>query len=519
MTRGRLVVHGHFYQPSRADPFTGLVPREPAAAPHHDWNERIVAECYRPNAERGNLDHISSDLGPTLAAWVKAADEPTYRAFIRADRPGLTGAGPAERARNSVAGHGNVMAQAFHHTILPLASLADRRTEIRWGIHDFEIRYGRRPEGMWLPETAVDLSTLRLLAEHDIRYTILAPWQAADPSLDTRRLYRVEVGGGRSVGVAFYDGGLSAAVSFDPSATADADAFIHDRLIPRFGMHAEEPEAIRHGRAVVRSSARGGAGSRKADAHPEASPIVVIASDGELYGHHREFRELFLHRLVVGPDGEPAGAPHDRGFDVVMLAQAFADAGPGGLPTTRIAERTSWSCHHGVARWSTECPDAADGRWKGPLRAALERLAARVDVVTQDVLHRGARSVDVSAARDAYVEVVGDALNREEYAARWLGQRRRTAATDRFLDLMEGQRWRLAMFQSDAWYWDDPVRFETKQVLRAAARAVRLVDGVAGTRLEDALCEDLTLFTSPSRGLDGLAIYREALAEANQPAP
>ena len=560
MTRGRLVVHAHFYQPLRADPFTGRIPREPAASPFHDWNERINQECYRANAQRGNLGHISWDLGPTLATWLKTADLATYEAFVAADVPetagdaagdagvtandlarGAGGAGPttAEGAGSTTAQprprptrratdvretaatvHGNAMAQPFHHAILPLASLADRRTEVRWGIRAFELRHGRRPDGMWLPETAVDLATLRILAEHGIRYTILAPWQAADASLDTRRLYRVELGGGRSMGVAFYDGVLSGAVSFEPTATADADAFIRDRLIPRFGMPAAEQEALR-GAATAAGPARARAGARTHghDANAAPSPVVVIASDGELYGHHQTFRDLFLHRLVVGPNGEPATPPPDRGFDVVMLSQLFAEAAPDELPVARIAERTSWSCHHGVARWSAECPDARDGRWKGPLRAALERLATAIDTVATAVLRHEARSVDPWDARDAYVDVVSDGVTREAFAARWLGRRAKAATADRFLDLMEGQRWRLAMFQSDAWYWDDPVRFETKQVLRAAARAVRLVDDVAGSRLEDSFCDDLTLFTSPSRGLDGFAIYREALAEVAQPAP
>jgi hypothetical protein len=518
VTRGRLVVHGHFYQPIRADPFTGLIPREPAAAPSHDWNERIDAEAYRPNAERGNLEHISYDLGPTLAAWLRTADEPTYRRFIAADVPDRSAAPTGAGVPEGASIHGNSMAQAFHHTILPLASLLDRRTEIRWGIRDFEIRYGRQPESLWLPETAVDLPTLRLLAEHGIRFTILAPWQAADASLDTRRLYRVELGGGRSIGIAFYDGGLSGAISFDPTATADADAFVRDRLIPRFGMAAAEQEALRATGRIGRSGAQVTGPTGPASAPTEA-PTVVIATDGELYGHHQKFRDLFLHRLVVGPNGDPAVPEPDRGFDVVMLSRAFADQGLEALPVARIAERTSWSCHHGVARWSAECPDATDGRWKGPLRSALERLAAGIDTATIEVLRREARSVDLWEARDAYIDVVDEVATREDYAARWLGKRSVAARKDRLLDLMEGQRWRLAMFQSDAWFWDDPIRFETKQVLRMAARAVRLVDGVAGTQLEASFGDDLTLFTSPSRGLDGFAIYRAALAEVGQPAP
>ncbi len=256
VSRGRLVIHGHFYQPSRVDPFSGIVPVEPSAAPYHDWNERIDAECYRPNAERGNLDRISFDAGPTLAAWLADADPSTYRRFVAADRPdpdpfasgalagGSGGPDSAQAATSSRGGpsdpgpggpgeHGNAMAQSYHHSILPLASFADRRTEIRWGLRDFELRHGRRAHGLWLPETAVDLPTLRLLAEEGVTHTILAPWQSVEQDLDTRRPYRIALGGGRSIVVLFYDGPLSASVSFDASATADADGFTRQYLSPR----------------------------------------------------------------------------------------------------------------------------------------------------------------------------------------------------------------------------------------------------------------------------------------------
>ena len=162
-------MHGHFYQPERRDPFSGEIAPQPAAAPYRDWNARIDAECYKPNAERGNLRHISYDLGPTLASWLADQRRPTHQGFVDSDTP------PELNDRDC----GNAMAQAYHHAILPLASMADRRTEIRWGMRDFELRFGRRPTGLWLPETAVDLPTLRILADEGIRYTILAPWQAA----------------------------------------------------------------------------------------------------------------------------------------------------------------------------------------------------------------------------------------------------------------------------------------------------------------------------------------------------
>jgi hypothetical protein len=473
VSRGRLVVHAHFYQPFRADAFTGAVPAEPSAAPFHDWNARIEAECYRPNAERGNLRHISYDVGPTLAAWMEHAAPTTYKAFVAGDRP------PAVQ-------RGNAMAQAFHHAILPLASAADRRTEIRWGLRDFLLRFGRPADGLWLPETAVDLATLRDLAEEGVRYTILAPWQAAEPHLETRRPYRIELGGGRTMVIAFYDAGLSGAASFEPAATADADRFARERIAARL------------------------AGTPLPTGEPG---LVLIATDGELYGHHQQFRDLFLQRLVA-----PDPATPDRGFDVVELAPALVESPESPFRTTRIVERTSWSCHHGVARWSAECPDAQDGRWKGPLRAAFERLAGAIDALTERRFAALAGTPDPWAARDAYVEVVLGIEPAAAFAARWLGDT--APATDRraFLDLLEAQRWRLAMFASDGWYWDDPLRAETKQVLRAAARAVRIVDELEGTRLERTLCADLALLVSPGHGLDGGAIYRQALSEIGQPA-
>jgi uncharacterized protein DUF3536/glycosyl hydrolase family 57 len=479
VSRGRLVIHGHFYQPSRVDPFTGRVPRDPTAAPAHDWNARISEECYRPNAELGNYGHLSWDLGPTLATWLERRDPVAYRGFVAGDR-GVNG-----------------LAQAFHHTILPLASAADRTTEIRWGLRDFELRFGRPATGMWLPETAVDLPTLRLLADAGVRFTVLAPWQTAEGHLDTRRPYRVELGAGRSIVVTLYDADLSAAVSFEPRATADADRFSHERIEPRL------------------------ASGTLPDDEP---PLVVIATDGELYGHHQPFRQLFLERLVQpGPDG---GA---RGYDVVPLETALTEPPDAPFRSIRIAERTSWSCHHGVLRWSAECPCVADGRWKGLLRVALERLAAAIDVETERISGGLPGAPDPWAARDAYVDVVIGAERADAFARRWVGDD--TGAVARFGTLMAAQRWRLAMFASDGWFWDDPTRPETAVVLRSAARAVRLVDGITQARLETPdrleppgpletrLLRDLALLTSPGHGTDGAAIYAHALAAVGQPYP
>jgi hypothetical protein len=435
VSRPRLVVHGHFYQPSRLDPATGAVPPDPTAAPARDWNTRIAADCYRPNAELGNYGRISWDLGPTLAGWLEDGDPVAYRGFADGD------------------GGRHGMAQPFHHSILPLATLADRRTEIRWGLRDFEWRFGRRPSGVWLPETAVDLDTLGLLVDEGVTHTILAPWQLAGPGLDTRRPYRVDVGGDRSIVVLAYDAGLSTSVSFEIEATSDADRFARERIVPRLAEPLED-----------------GPGA----------PFALIATDGELYGHHQPYRDLFLQRLV---------GPADLGFEVSTLGDVVAEAGPDARPAA-IVERSSWSCHHGVARWETACGCVDDGAWKAPLRAAFDRLAEAIDTRTDEIARSLPGAPDPWAARDAYVDVVIGAQDEAGFVAdRMPGAgpaSRRTFAT-----LMAAQRWRLAMYASCGWFWESPDRVETALVIRRATHAAILIDGVARTDLGSALASDL----------------------------
>ncbi|HET7676836.1 MAG TPA: DUF3536 domain-containing protein [Candidatus Limnocylindrales bacterium] len=511
MTRGRLAVHGHFYQPDRRDPFSGLIPPEANAAPHPNWTSRITAECYGPNAASGNFGRIGWDIGPALATWLRREQPGVHAAIVEQEH-----------------GH-NGLAQAYHHAILPLASARDRRTEIRWGLRDFELRFGHRPAGLWLPETAVDLLTLRIAAEEGVGYTILAPWQAGTSGIDTRRPYRVVLGV-RSIIVAFYDGPLSAAVSFEPEATVDAGAFARERVAP-----ALEPAL--------------------ADGSP---PLLVVATDGELYGHHQTFRDLFLEHLttdVAAGVAGPAPAPSERGratraaarreearqarrprpapkpaaaeraappWELTTLGDVLADPHRQHLPVMTIQERTSWSCHHGVARWSAECPDAHDGRWKQPLRAAFDRLAASVDRVCE--AEARALGVDLWAARDGYADVASEFAPPEAFVERTLaaatqGAPARAArlaadagAAERLGALLSAQASRLSMFASDGWFWDEPSRVETAQVMRFAAHAARIVDDLAGTDLEAELVADLAALRSPRDRRDGAALYRAALA-------
>jgi len=480
VTLGRLAIHGHFYQPDRRDPFSGAIPAEPGAAPWHDWTSRVTAEAYRPNAERGSFGRMGWDVGPALATWIRASEPDVHARWVASDQ-GTNG-----------------IALPWHHAILPLASMRDRRTEIRWGIRDFELRFGRRPAGLWLPETAVDVPTLRIAAEEGIHYTILAPWQAGtNGDLDTRRPYRVDVGGGHAVVVMFADRELSAAVSFDPSATENADSFAHERVMPRLELPI--PGGI--------------------------EPIVLIATDGELYGHHQRFRDLFLSRLTgwYGP------AARDPGFDVASLGTILAELHHAAFPVTTIREATSWSCHHGIARWAGECPCAPDGRWKRPLRLALDRLAATVDAVTDGIARE--LGVDAWAARDEYVDVAAAYVPAAAAVERALARAASDAPADarhrhddtdgpaRLRTVLAAQASRLSMFTSDAWYWDDPIRPETLQALRFAAHAARLVEPLAGFPIEAPLLEDLRAVRSPSSGLDGAALYRLALEQVGQPEP
>ncbi len=302
-----LCLHGHFYQPPRENPFTNQIPPEPAATPFANFNEKITVEYYAPNAEAGNFDALNFDLGPTLAAWLEKAHPEVLKRIVEADHRHV--------ARYGV---GNAMAQAYNHTILPLATTRDKQTQITWGLSDFRHRYGREATGMWLAETAVDLETLDILAQHGITYTVLAPWQAASP-IDPSEPYRVRLFGGRSITVFFYNAPLSGGVSFDWNTTSNADLFAANYL----------PGQLQE--------------SKREAGQPQ---LILIATDGELYGHHRPWRDKFLSHLIN------FGAPA-YGFEVCTLERYMRM-----FPATREAELrlpSAWSCSHGIARWDAGC--------------------------------------------------------------------------------------------------------------------------------------------------------------------
>lgn len=445
-------VHAHFYQPPRENPWTGRIDREASAAPWDNWNERIADECYGPNTaaevhgsggeirRRDNFASLSFNVGPTLMAWFEADRPALHAAIVAADR------------RSSVqnAGHGGAIAQAHDHVILPLADERDRRTQVRWGLLDFEYRFGRAAGGMWLPETAVDVPTLEALAAAGVGFTLLAPhqarrvrspdgpWQPAAGALDTGRPYRHELPSGRSITLFFYDGELARGVAFD--------GLLHDGEVLA---------------GCLAAAARAGSAPR----------LAHYATDGESYGHHHAHGEMALARAFETIETMPG---------LALTNYAAWLANHPAAHEVRIAERTSWSCAHGVQRWAGGCDCGTGGlgwdyTWRKPLRLVLnafrDALAERYEAATEPLLH------DPWAARDDYAALWLDA---PEARPDWWdlhlrpGADRRAAA--RWLEM---QRCEMRMFTSCGWFFDDPAGLETRQVLRYAARALELAGGTA----------------------------------------
>ena len=449
------MLHGHFYQPPRENPFLDEVEAEPSAAPYHDWNQRIERECYRAvvaarvsGAEGriarivNTLESISFNFGPTLLEWMEREARETYRAILDADRVS------AQRLR----GHGNAIAQPYHHTILPLASRRDKVTEVRWGMADFRRRFGRDAEGMWLPETAVDDETLDVLASEGVRFTILAPHQVVRaPPFGRPGRYRTS--NGRAIALCLYNGDLAHGIAFG--------GLLHDAL------------------GWVRTMLALG------ESGDETDVLISAATDGETYGHHHRFGEMALARAI---DEMRARGCTIENFAALLARTPASD-------DVELVEPTSWSCIHGVERWRANCGCRMDGitnpsqAWRTPLRAALEGLAEGLHAVFE---RQGAELFDDAwRARDAYGAAVGagaDAIAR--VAATQLTRAHSLEAMVRARELLEMERDALRMFTSCAWFFDDIGGIEPRQVLRYAARAIALA-GDAGPVLEAAMLSRL----------------------------
>ncbi len=490
-----LVIHGHFYQPPRENAWTESIQRQESAGSYHDWNERINAECYRTNAFArildqtnrivnivNNYEHLSFNFGPTLLSWLENHSALTYRRILEAD----------QKSRARCSGHGNAIAQAYNHAILPLCNERDKITQVRWGLADFRYRFQREPEAMWLPETAVNDATLRVLIDHGLKFVILSPHQAQrvrrfalaevksdmkdkkekmlttlqagewnnmeNGEINTRQAYRwfdKDAEGqprlDRYIDIFFYDGGIARGVGFE-HLLRDAKNFAQ-RLDHYLGHNG--------------------------DGRPE---LVSIATDGETYGHHERHSEMGLAYMLH------VEAPA-RNIRVTNYAEFLAEnppaweveikAGPGG-------EGTAWSCAHGVGRWYRNCGCRGDGppewdqEWRGPLRQALDNLRDELAAMTQE---KGEPLLkDVWAARNDYIGVI---LRRTpESFAEFLGkhQKRPLSEAERLqvIHLMEMQRQTQLMYTSCAWFFTEISGLETVQVIQYAARAIHLAEYISG---------------------------------------
>ncbi len=492
-----ICIHAHFYQPPRENPWLEAIELQDSAYPYHDWNERITAECYAPNAVSRILDSenritrlvnnyakISFNFGPTLLNWLATHAPEVYQAILAADR----------QSRETFSGHGSAIAQPYNHVILPLANYRDRYTQIYWGIRDFEYHFKRAPEGMWLPETAVDFESLEILAEFGIRFTILSPHQAsrvrgvgsrtwdsvAGGQIDPTRAYEQRLPSGRSIAIFVYDGPISRAVAFE-GLLSRGESFA-DRLNGAFSEERDWPQ------------------------------LVHIATDGESYGHHHRFGDMALAYAL-------------NYIEVNDLAQLtnygeFLEKYP---PThqVEISEKTSWSCFHGIDRWWKDCGCNSGAHrdwhqaWRTPLRDAFDWLR---DSITAPYERTAAALLkDPWAARNEYIDVIHDrsAANLKKFFARHaaleLGDSDRTVA----LKLLELQRHAQLMYTSCGWFFDDLSGIETIQVIQFAGRAVQLAQQLFGDSLESRFVEKLARAKSnlPDCG-DGERAYHKHVGAA-----
>ena len=485
-----ICIHAHFYQPPRENPWLEAVEQQQSARPYHDWNERITAECYAPNgasrildeADRireivDNYQRISFNFGPTLLSWMEENAPDTYECILKSDQE--------SRARFS--GHGSAIAQGYNHMILPLANSRDRYTQVLWGVRDFERRFGRAPEGMWLPEAAVDLETLEVLASCGISFTILAPHQAGrvrkiggrswkdvhGARIDPTRAYLCKLPSGKKINLFFYDGPISQAVAFE--RLLDNGEHFVGRLKSGF--------------------------SEKRD----WAQLMHIATDGETYGHHHKHGDMALAYALARIESDENIRLTNYGEFLKMFPPTHE---------VQIIENTSWSCSHGVERWRSDC-GCSSGRagwnqmWRGPLREALDyvrdRAAELFEQQAAELLN------DPWAARNDYIDVILDRSPEalwiffEKHSRRQLRHEETTLA----LKLLEMQRHAMLMYTSCGWFFDELSGLETVQVMQYAGRVVQLARESSGADLESEFIQRLAQVRSNIADFgDGARIYK-----------
>lgn len=450
-----ICIHGHFYQPPRENPWLEMVELQDGASPFHDWNQKITAECYAPNTAArildpegmvqgllNNYEYMSFNVGPTLSCWLSTYAPEVKEALLEAHR----------RSQSRHGGHSNALAQPFGHSILPLDSPRDRLTQLRWGVQAFFKFFGSEPEGLWLPETAVDLATLDAMAQEGILFTILAPhqalrvrpaghcsWSPVGDDLDITRPYLCRLPSGRHINLFFYHGPISRGVAFE-GLLRDGESF-YSWLLAAFRQDLEGPQ------------------------------LVHVATDGETYGHHHRFGEMALAYVFHKALRDPCVNLTNYG--------EFLELSP---PTweVEIKENTSWSCAHGLKRWNSDCgcrvggPAEWNQKWRAPLREALNWLKQGLDRIFEE---QGSGVLkDPWEARDRYIGVLleppGEGL--EAFWSAHANPRAKHEDRQKAFKLLEMQRHGLLMFTSCGWFFDELSGIEATQILRYAARALQL---------------------------------------------
>lgn len=471
-----LTIHGHFYQPPRENPWLEAIELQDSALPFHDWNERINKECYNPNSISkivdnrnrildvvNNYEHMSFNFGPTLLSWMEHFAPLTYERIIKADIESVS----------EHSGHGNAMAQVYNHIIMPLANENDKQTQIKWGIRDFEYRFGRKPEGMWLAETAVDDETLKFLEENGIKFTVLSPYQALKfrqegdkdwqdvswGNIDPARSYRyyIKSAPGKFIDLFFYDGAISRSVAFD--------------------------ELLKDGNKFIKRLKEGISDCRD---YPQ---LINIATDGESYGHHTKFGDMALSYVLKI-------RAKDEGFKITNYAE-YLDKYRSNCEVD-IKQASSWSCFHGVGRWKEDCGCSTGGhpgwnqKWRKPLRNALDYLRDELIVVFEN---EGQKYFDnVWNVRNKYINVI---LDRNEMNVKKFQQENfKPDLTDddkvRAMELLEIQRQAMLMYTSCGWFFSEISGIETVQIMKYAARAMQLAARFTSKNLEEKFLEILS---------------------------
>ena len=471
-----LTIHGHFYQPPRENPWLEAIELQDSALPFHDWNERINKECYNPNSISkivdnrnrildvvNNYEHMSFNFGPTLLSWMEHFAPLTYERIIKADIESVS----------EHSGHGNAMAQVYNHIIMPLANENDKQTQIKWGIRDFEYRFGRKPEGMWLAETAVDDETLKFLEENGIKFTVLSPYQALKfrqegdkdwqdvswGNIDPARSYRyyIKSAPGKFIDLFFYDGAISRSVAFD--------------------------ELLKDGNKFIKRLKEGISDCRD---YPQ---LINIATDGESYGHHTKFGDMALSYVLKI-------RAKDEGFKITNYAE-YLDKYRSNCEVD-IKQASSWSCFHGVGRWKEDCGCSTGGhpgwnqKWRKPLRDALDYLRDELIVVFEN---EGQKYFDnVWNVRNKYINVI---LDRNEMNVKKFQQENfKPDLTDddkvHAMELLEIQRQAMLMYTSCGWFFSEISGIETVQIMKYAARAMQLASRFTSKNLEEKFLEILS---------------------------